>query len=152
MSFSSSFLFFLLFCFILRSPRRWLYTRSRFAAGLSAFFFLVVSIFIQMVRLSNFLFDVELHRPFNSINEKERKKDFREKIGTTREKKKNDSTLNWPLNSAQMFNEDFLSCSRNCLRYTIAAVLRYIRTCTCVDTNIFFFFDSPSSTFSHIFD
>lgn len=38
MSFSSSFLFFLLFCFILRSPRRWLYTRSRFAAGLSAFF------------------------------------------------------------------------------------------------------------------
>ena len=41
MSFSSSFLFFLLFCFILRSPRRWLYTRSRFAAGLSAFFFLL---------------------------------------------------------------------------------------------------------------
>ena len=40
-----------------------------------------------MVRLSNFLFDVELHRPFNSINEKERKKDFRENRNNKRKEK-----------------------------------------------------------------
>ncbi len=116
-----------------------------------------------MVRLSNFLFDVSVFGELSIDHSTPSKraigrrggkkiKDFQ---GTTEEKRnnKNDSTLNWPLNSAQMFNEDFLSCSRNCLRYDYLRYIYiyiyiYVRVVLYPET---FFFSTPPRPPSVIF-